>query len=196
MLVFLLFLDIFALAGAVAITVCVVTMKRDQLPASLTTLVNIAVLLTTYSLTAILCNCLAVQGLRNDSRTFLVPYLIFLPLVLTSLIVYVVNTVLTRGLTPESLFIPMVLGLVLSVVWLRIVRHWILMGRWLPRPLSGPRGRRNRDSEAAMSPGSSLQPPVLATPDHPPEYDHVVNKETPPPCYEEVVSEVAITVSK
>merc|ERR1712155_111878 len=113
-------------------------MKRDQLPASLTTLVNIAVLLATYSLTAILCNCLAVQGLRNDSRTFLVPYLIFLPLVLTSLIVYVVNTVLTRGLSPESLFIPMVLGLVLSVVWLRIVRHWILMGRrrWLPRPLS------------------------------------------------------------
>ena len=174
LLLILLFLDIFALLGCVAIVTSVANLRPDQLPLNLSTMINLAILLGTYSLTALLCNSLAVYGLRTDSRVFLLPYLLFIPLVLTSFIVLIVKNCLTRGLSPESLLIPMALGLVLSVVWLQMVRHWMVMG------LGGAGGR---DQEAAAA---------AASPDQPPDYNHVAvqrggKMESPPPCYEDAV---------
>ena len=174
LLLILLFLDIFALLGCVAIVTSVANLRPDQLPLNLSTMINLAILLGTYSLTALLCNSLAVYGLRTDSRAFLLPYLLFIPLVLTSFIVLIVKNCLTRGLSPESLLIPMGLGLVLSVVWLQMVRHWMVMG------LGGAGGR---DQEAAAA---------AASPDQPPDYNHVGvqrggKMESPPPCYEDAV---------
>ena len=170
----LLFLDIFALLGCVAIVISVANLRPDQLPLNLSTMINLAILLGTYSLTALLCNGLAVYGLRTENRVFLLPYLLFIPLVFTSLIVLIVKNCLTRGVNPESLLIPMALGLVLSVVWLQMVRHWMVMG------LGGAGGR---DQEAAAAPAASQ--------DQPPDYDVVAQRggkmESPPPCYKDAV---------
>ena len=57
-----------------------------------------------------LCNTLAFYGLRKNNRIFLVPYLVFLPLVLVTIVIFIVKSILSKGLTPELLFIPMAVG--------------------------------------------------------------------------------------
>ena len=66
--------------------------------------------LGTYGLTSMLCNTLAFYGLRKNNRIFLVPYLVFLPLVLVTIVIFIVKSILSKGLTPELLFIPMAVG--------------------------------------------------------------------------------------
>ena len=64
----------------------------------------------TYGLTSTLCNILAFYALRKNNRVFLVPYLVFLPLVLVTIVIFIVKSILSKGLTPELLFIPMAVG--------------------------------------------------------------------------------------
>ena len=48
--------------------------------------------------------------MRKNNRIFLVPYLIFLPLVVVTIVIFIVKNILSKGLTPELLFIPMAVG--------------------------------------------------------------------------------------
>merc|ERR1712029_734071 len=157
------------------------------------TMINMTILLGTYGFTSLLCNCFALHGLKKENRVFLVPYLVFLPLVLTSIVILIVKNILTRSVSPEMLFIPMAIGLILMIVWLKLVRHWFLMSVNLPVP-SGYNFITPRRRRAGVGASSS--------PDLPPAYDNVValedaedteerpvNKveETPPPAYQDVI---------
>jgi len=194
----LLFLDLFVILSCVSISVGLGTLHPSQLPTDFITLVNVAILLGTYGLTSVLCNSLSFYSLRTNNRIFLVPYLIFLPLVLVTIVIFIVKSILSKGLTPELLFIPMAVGLVISIIWLKIMRHWFVMS-----PEIQVARRVSVDPELVRSYVQSLEatpasPPGLASPDLsdlPPSYEDLVPEyskcvtETPPPCYEEVVTE-------
>merc|ERR1711915_1021905 len=100
--------------------------------------------------------------------------------------------------TPELLFIPMAVGLVISIIWLKIMRHWFLLtpdNQTSRRHSIDPEIVRSYVETFVVDPASPLGP-VLH--DMPPSYDEVVEEEaeyskeimeTPPPCFEEVVTE-------
>ena len=70
-----------------------------------------------------LCNSLSFYSLRKNNRIFLVPYLIFLPLVLVTIVIFIVKSILSKGLTPELLFIPMAVGeIVIKIIVLEECR--------------------------------------------------------------------------
>ena len=190
LLVFLLVLDICSIFGCVTIAVCSTQLPPWQLPLDFITMINLSIILGTYGLTSLLCNGLAFYGIRKKNRIFLIPYLVFLPLVLTSLMILVIKNVLSQGITPETLFVPMAIGFILTIVWLKLMRHWFVMtmssrGR-LPDMESYP-GRQM----FTTAPGTRI-PQTPSTPDLPPPYENVVSVkytckiETPPPCYEAV----------
>ena len=191
MLIFLLILDICSLFGCITSAVCSTQLPPWQLPLDFVTMINLSIILGTYGLTSLLCNGLTFYGLRKKNRIFLVPYLVFLPLVLTSLIILIIKNILTRGITPETLFIPMAVGFILTIVWLKLMRHWFVMSMMT----SSSRGR-SPDVEGfhgyQYSSTVFRTPRTPSTPDLPPPYENVVsvkdeNKtETPPPCYEAV----------
>jgi len=200
LLSFLLFLDLFAIVSCVSLGVSIMTLHPSQLPLDLVSMVNLAILLGAYGLTSVLCNALAFHGLRKEKRVFLVPYLVFLPLVLITILIFIVKCILTKGLTPELLFIPMAVGLVISIIWMKVLRHWFILtpdigGQFSRRDSIDPELVRRYVQSLVSSPAS---PPIPATPDLPPSYENLVLEqsdsskeiiETPPPCYEEVVSE-------
>ena len=193
LLLFLLILDICSLFGCITIAVCSTQLLPWQLPLDFVTMINLSIILGTYGLTSLLCNGLAFYGLRKKNRIFLVPYLVFLPLVLTSLIILVIKNILTRGITPETLFIPMAVGFLLTIVWLKLVRHWFVMS--MRTRDTGGRGR-SPDIEGFHGyqfPSTVFRTPrTPSSPDLPPPYENVVSvkdgskTETPPPCYEAV----------
>jgi vacuolar-type H+-ATPase subunit I/STV1 len=198
----LLFLDLFVIVSCVSISVSISTLHPSQLPTDFVTMINLAILLGTYGLTSTLCNILAFYALRKNNRVFLVPYLVFLPLVLVTIVIFIVKSILSKGLTPELLFIPMAVGLVISIIWLKIMRHWFVL---TPDNQILRRRSVSVDPELVRSYVQSLvvnpapdSPQGPASPDFPPSYENLVFEpssypkevtETPPPCYEEVVIE-------
>jgi len=205
LLVCLLALDISAVIGCVSAAVVTAILPSYQLPSDKVTMINMTILLGTYGFTSLLCNCFALHGLKKENRVFLVPYLVFLPLVLTSIVILIVKNILTRSVSPEMLFIPMAIGLILMIVWLKLVRHWFLMSVNLPAPSDS-----NVDIENLRLRGYNFITPrhrragvgANSSPDLPPAYDNVValedaedteerpvNKveETPPPAYQDVI---------
>ena len=191
LLLFLLIVDICCMFGCITIAVCSTQLLPWQLPLDFVTMINLSIILGTYGLTSLLCNSLAFYGLRKKNRIFLVPYLVFLPLVLTSLIILIIKNILTRGITLETLFIPMAVGFILTIVWLKVIRHWFVMSMMT-------RSNRGRSPDMEGFHGHQFHSTVFrtprtpSTPDLPPPYENVVsvkdgNKtETPPPCYEAV----------
>ena len=106
---------------------------------------------------------------------------------------------LTTGITPESLFIPMALLFLLLIVWLKFMRLWFVMKSCQVSPR---RGRRLAAGEgAAVSPRTPYTLPHITltlspSDDPPPNYDQTMSRpiqqpheETPPPCYAEAVKE-------
>merc|ERR1711971_1007808 len=153
------FLDLFVILSCVSISVGLGTLHPSQLPTDFVTLVNVAILLGTYGLTSVLCNSLSFYSLRTNNRIFLV------------------KSILSKGLTPELLFIPMAVGLVISIIWLKIMRHWFVMS-----PEIQVARRVSVDPELVRSYVQSLEatpasPPGLASPDLsdlPPSYEDLV----------------------
>merc|ERR1719495_1668994 len=194
LLVCLLALDISAVIGCVSAAVVTAILPSFQLPSDKVTMINMTILLGTYALTSLLCNCFALHGLKRENRVFLVPYLVFLPLVLTSIVILIVKNILTRSVSPEMLFIPMAVGLILMIVWLKLVRHWFLMSAIIPNLSSAPTGY-NFTTPRHGRQGAGIN----SSPDLPPAYDNVVTsedtedrpvnkvEETPPPAYQDVV---------
>jgi len=208
LLVCLLALDISAVIGCVSAAVVTAILPSFQLPSDKVTMINMTILLGTYALTSLLCNCFALHGLKRENRMFLVPYLVFLPLVLTSIVILIVKNILTRSVSPEMLFIPMAVGLILMIVWLKLVRHWFLMSASIPNPSSASTDLNvDIDIENLRLRGYNFTTPrhgrqgagINSSPDLPPAYDNVVTsedtedrpvnkvEETPPPAYQDVV---------
>ena len=178
LLKFLLLVDVLSLVVSVSLAVCAGYMPQHKLPLPRITLLNLTVILGVYGLLSMLCNFLASHGVKSSSKVFLLPYLLFYPLVVTILTITIINSVLTSALTVETLLLPLGLSLLLTLVWLRFVRLWYLLSTEVTqRPR---RGRAEPDLEWSEV---NLQTPVRVSlaPEQPPAYDS-------PPGYEEAVS--------
>ena len=187
LLTFLFFIDVSCITGCITIAVCSYKLDPSELPLDYMIMIKIAIVLGMYGLTSTLCNCLAIFAIKKKNRVFLIPYLVFLPLTATSLLTLLVKNILTRDTTPESLFIPLTIILVLTVIWLKMLRNWINMAVW--------ESRERVDLERLGSYRSQLRSPRIivqspSSPDLPPSYDNVGSvqereclEETPPPSY-------------
>ena len=177
LLKFLLLLDVMSLSACLALAVCAGYMPQHKLPLARPTILYMTVILGGYGVLSLLCNCLASHGVKSCNKVFLVPYLIFYPLVVTTLMVFMINSVLTSVLAAETLLLPLGLSLVLSLVWLRFVRLWYFMS------CQTRRSRRDRPQPDVEWRVVNLETPVRLSlgPDQPPAYDS-------PPGYEEAVS--------
>ena len=178
LLKFLLLVDVFSLAGCLSLSVCAGHMPQHKLPLPRVTLLDLAVILGVYGLISILCNFLASHGVKSSNKVLLLPYLIFYPLVVTTLAISIINSVLASTITVESLLLPLGLSFLLTLVWLRFVRQWFLL-----TPVTTQRTRRGRQEPGQKWSEVNLETParVSQSPERPPAYDS-------PPGYEEAVS--------
>ena len=78
-----------------------------------------------------ICNLLARFGVRIWCRVFLVPYLVFLLMLLASVFIQLGKSVKLLGMK-EADILPIFAVLVIFYVWQAILRQWIFMS--LPKP--------------------------------------------------------------
>ena len=173
LLKFLLLLDLLILAASVALAVCYGTLPPHKLTINRLTLIYIIFMLGAYGVVSLLCNCLATYGVKNRIKTFLVPYLIFYPLVVAITTIFLSNSLFSSlHVAPGTLLLPIFFSVVLTLLWLRFVRFWYVLSTAAPRPAGDN-----------LEIGESVWDQVnLDTPsrDQPPAYDS-------PPGYEEAV---------
>ena len=177
LLKFLLLLDLMVLAACAALAVCYGSLPPQKIAINRLTLLYIILMLGAYGVFSLLCNCLATYGVKNRIKAFLVPYLIFYPLVVAITTIFLTNTVLSSNISVVTLLLPLFINVVLTLLWLRFVRFWYV--------LSTVRARQPSDSlEAGEAVWTQINLDVdMDTPsrDQPPAYDS-------PPGYEEAVS--------
>ena len=188
----LFFIDVLSISGCITIAVLSFELHPSDLPLDHITMVKISIILGMYGFTSSLCNFLAFFAIKKKNRVFLVPYLVFLPLTAISLLILLVKNILTRNTTPESLFIPLTIILILTVMWLKMLRHWINMEAWETRERVDVERLHRVYRHQLHSP--SVQSP--SSPDLPPSYDNVSSvqeqeslEETPPPSYNDITEE-------
>ena len=174
---FLLLVDVLSLMTCVGLGLCYGYLPPQKMIINRLTLLYIIFMLGSYGVLSLLCNCLAAHGVKNRIKAFLVPYLIFYPMVVAIATIFLTNYALTFSShnLVLSLALPMFIIVVLSLVWLRFVRLWFF--------LSTVTSRRREDS---LETGESVWSQVnLDTPvrDQPPPYDS-------PPGYEEAVNAI------
>lgn len=172
---FLLLVDVFGLMTCVALGLCYGYLPPQKMTVNRLTLLYIIFMLGSYGVLSLLCNCLATYGVKKRIKTFLVPYLIFYPMVVAIATIFLTNSVLSSHMSVVSLVLPIFISVVLSLVWLRFVRFWFV--------LSTLTSRQRADS---LETGESVWSQVnldSPTRDQPPPYDS-------PPGYEEAVRAV------
>ena len=174
LLKFLLLVDVLSLTTCVGLVLCYGYLPPQKMTINRLTLLYIILMLGSYGVLSLLCNCLATYGVKNRIKTFLVPYLIFYPMVVAITSIFLTNSVLSYQISAVSLVLPIFISVVISLLWLRFVRFWFVLSTITSRP----RGDSLETGESMWS-QSSLESPARDTP--PPPYDS-------PPGYEEAVS--------
>merc|ERR1719397_855264 len=130
-----------------------------------------------YGVLSLVCNCLASHGVKTWKKVFLMPYLVFYPMVVITLTISVILSVLTSGVAVLTFLLPIGCSLLFTLVWLRLVRFWFLMSTIV----SGGGGRRDDVQWIEVNMERSVRLSRSPEPDHPPAYDS-------PPGYQEAVS--------
>ena len=173
LLKFLVLVDVLSLTSSVTLAICYGYLPPQKIPINRLILLYIIFMLGVYGVLSLLCNCLATYGVKNRIKTFLVPYLVFYPLVVAITTIYLTNSLLCSHTSVVTLVLPLAVSVVLSLLWLRFVRFWLLLSTLSPR-LGGD----------GLEVGEAVwSQTVLDTParDQPPAYDS-------PPGYEEALS--------
>jgi len=161
-------------------------------------LIYACVVIGGYGLLSVICNCLASFGIKKRRRYFLVPYLVFIPMVLSILFIILITSLCTKGVS-ELLAVPVVICLALSYVWVKLLKQWSLMSQI---PTDNQQENIDIDRElfsvlavldlsqrqavidlSQRNPGETLGG---VHDDPPPQYE-ALEVENCPPCYEEAV---------
>jgi len=161
-------------------------------------LIYVCVVLGGYGLLSVFCNCLASFGIKKRRRYFLVPYLVFIPMVLSLLFIILITVLCTKGVN-EFLAVPVVICLVLSYVWVKLLKQWSIMSQI---PTDNQQENIDIDRELAsvlaildlsqrqaiinLSQGNAGETIGGVYNDPPPRYESL-EVENCPPCYEEAV---------
>ena len=135
-----------------------------------------------------MCNFLTRFGIRIWSRSFLVPYIVFLVMLLTYVLIQFTQSVSLRGVKEVDSF-SLLATLVILYIWQIMVRQWIYMS--LPRPVM-------HDPETpvtlpALPSEESSQSAQMNSP--PPKYDSLEDT-IELPNYEEAVGGVDYTTNE
>ena len=127
------------------------------------------------------CNMLTRIGIRMWKRVFLVPYLVFLLMLLAYVLIGLSQSVKHRGVKEvDVLSILFILGII--YIWHVIIRQWVYMS--LPRPVVLDGESLDISPYDPSSTGS-----VSQLTDSPPKYDTLKNDETSElPDYQEAVA--------
>jgi len=91
-------------------------------------LIYACVVMGGYGLLSVICNCMASFGIKKRRRYFLIPYLVFIPMVLSLLFIILITVLCTKGVN-EFLAVPVVICLVLSYVWVKLLKQWSIMSQ-------------------------------------------------------------------
>ena len=163
LLKFLLLLDLLVLAACVALAVCYGSLPPQKITINRLTLLYIILMLGAYGVFSLLCNCLATYGVKNRIKAFLVPYLIFYPLVVAITTIFLTNTVLSSNISVVTLLLPLFINVVLTLLWLRFVRLWYVLSTVEPdKPLRAWRQGRQCGARSTWTwtppVGTNLQP--------------------------------------
>ena len=187
LLKFLLLLDVLILTACFVLSVWYGSLPPQKKTINRLTILYIIIMLGAYAVLSLLCNCLATYGVKNRIKSFLVPYLIFYPLVVAIATIFLTNSVLSSHISVVTLTLPLFISVALTLLWLRFVRLWYVLS--LSTVTATPRqpGDSLETGEAVWS-QLDLETPSRER-DQPPAYDS-------PPGYEEAVSSLPCCLEK
>jgi len=132
------------------------------------------------------CNMLTRIGIRMWKRVFLVPYLVFLLMLLAYVLIGLSQSVKHRGVKEmDVLSILFILGIIF--IWHVIIRQWVYM--FLPRPVV-----IDGESVGIPPPDDASSGSVSQMADSPPKYDTLEDEDTSElPDYQEAVAGQQVT---
>ena len=186
----LIIFDVFLLSTSAII--CLITFIYRDPTFNTKLLLNVSAVAGSYGFISAICNCVATIGIKKGRRCFLLPFLTFLPMVMSLLFIILVTIVFTKGVD-EVLALPIVICLVLAYIWLKLLKQWSIMSQLQVTV----RQQENIESELAavlaileLSPGGGGGGGLGRDP--PPDYESLEEDKCPPPSYEEAVKEEAV----
>ena len=147
-----------------------------------------------YGTLSVLCNCAATFGINKRSRIFLLPYLVYIPIVISLLIILVITSAVFRVGVTEYLVLNLfaiVISLVLSRVWVKVLKQWNMMAQ-----ISIQQDITDLERELAsvlaiiISQRRVGDHNVGVDEDSPPLYESLDQQDAcHPPCYEDAIKE-------
>jgi len=91
-------------------------------------LIYVCAVIGGYGSLSIICNCMASFGIKKRRRCFLLPYLTFIPMVVSLLFITLITVLCSKGVN-EFLALPVVVCLILSYVWVKLLKQWSIMSQ-------------------------------------------------------------------
>merc|ERR1711974_30681 len=123
---------------------------------------------------SLICNGLAIYGLKSWKRGFILPWLVFHSAVKIFLILAFISNILNYSLNLNQLFLLVVLMLIISA-WRHMQIQFILMG--MPRPSTMVLDPESVSSENCQRyPENDLPPKYEEVTEIPPKYDEATMK--------------------
>jgi len=192
--------DVFCLISSVILFLSAVLglISEDQPqdpPIKRKDLIYTCVVIGGYGSLSVICNCLASFGIKKRRRYFLLPYLVFIPLVLSLLFITLTTVLCTKGVN-EFLAVPVVICLVLSYVWVKLLKQWSIMSQIptdnqeenidIDRELASVLAILDLSQRQAAIDLSQRNVVEAMSNDPPPQYESL-EVQTCPPSYEEAV---------
>ena len=147
-----------------------------------------------YGTLSILCNCAATFGINKRSRIFLLPYLVYIPMVISLLIIIIITSAFRVGVSEYLvlLIFAIVISLVLSLVWVKVQKQWDMMPQIMIQQDSTDLERELASVLAIiqLSQRRVGDHNVGVDEDSPPLYESLDQQDAcHPPCYEDAIKE-------
>eukprot|EP00092_Neocalanus_flemingeri_P018376 GFUD01019887.1.p1 GENE.GFUD01019887.1~~GFUD01019887.1.p1 ORF type:complete len:240 (-),score=43.07 GFUD01019887.1:68-787(-) len=184
--------DVFCLLTSA--TLLISSCFSTDLPLDRRLLLKVGTLLGSYSSISVVCNVLASYGVRAWRRFFLLPYLIFLPMVLTIMLVYMARLLfITFGIN-EAILLPIISSTVMVYIWLKLLKQWFAMSK--PMMATTPEFNQQDVEPEALALATAfallhLSPDLgqdtVTTRDLPPSYETLEVDMSAPPEYDEAM---------
>ena len=86
-------------------------------------MVSISIVLGIYGSLSLVCNILACYGMYKGRHYLLIPYLVFIPVVISFLGVIITRMLWSNGVN-HFIALPFIVCLILAYVWLKLLKQW------------------------------------------------------------------------
>ena len=108
-------------------------------------LVSISIVLGIYGSLSIICNILACYGITKGKHYFLIPYLVFFPIVISLLGVLLSRLLWLNGVNYYYyIALPFIASLLLAYVWIKLLKQWAMLRHQSRRTSTPPQTLSNR----------------------------------------------------